>query len=95
MTRFWPAAFRTNTLEWRALKARSNAFGNLVQLGFTDHDYKHLTLFLRGRDPDFEIMSDMTIEDIKKLELLSGPHALTILKIGLLRRGISFKIRAK
>jgi hypothetical protein len=76
---------------WRAAEARVAAYQNLMSLGFRDPGYVNISLFLRGPDPKFRICEHMTEEDIKRLEPLSGPHGLTILKAGLLRRGLSLK----
>lgn len=84
-----------DALFWRAVRARTRAHANLNKLGMDDINYNYLSLFLRGGLPGFDIMNDMTEEDTKKLELLSGEHGLTILKIGLLRQGVSLKLRAK
>jgi hypothetical protein len=84
-----------NSVFWSTMKARVNAHNNLLMLGINDDDYGLLSRFLRGDNPDFDIMQDMTEEDIKKLELLTGPHAIAILKVGLLRQGTSLKLGGK
>jgi hypothetical protein len=76
------------TLEERARRARLDASGNLRKMGIDFHNYHILALFLRGTE-NFAIQHDMTEEDIKKLELLSGPYAVTILKMVLIRNGVT------
>ncbi len=78
-------------LKWQSMRARMQAHAQLEKLNIEDGDYEILSLFLRGKNPDFNIINDMSDEDTKKLELLTGSHALTVLKIGLLRQGISLK----
>jgi hypothetical protein len=58
--------------------------------------YHLISLFLRGPDylDNFEIMFDMTDEDMKKLELLRGPHGYTLLKAGLARWGVVVKLKS-
>jgi hypothetical protein len=80
---------------WRSMHARVCAHNNLLMLGIDDSDYDYLSRFLRGKDKNFDIMKEMTDEDVKKLELLTGPHAVAVLKMGLLRHGVSLKLRTK
>ncbi len=74
-------------------RARIDTSKVLYNLNCSDA-YHLMSLFLRGDDKNFDIMSDLTDEDLKKLELLRGPHGYTLLKAGLARWGVVVKLKS-
>lgn len=81
--------------EEETIRRRARIETSRVLYDFNCKDAYHLmSLFLRGpnyRD-NFDIMFDLTAEDMKKLELLRGPHGYALLKAGLAKRGVVVKL---
>jgi hypothetical protein len=70
----------------KARLARIEANHSLEQNVDTENTYALLTKLLRPGDKNFNILTDMTDEDIRLCNLLTGPNGYAVYKMLLARR---------
>jgi hypothetical protein len=70
-----PSGMRYASLRIKAARALANC------TGFTNQMYTALEGLLRPGDPHFNIMTDMTDDDVRTLKMLCGPHSYVVYKM--------------